>query len=290
LTSGTSRRVYIVVPAFNEAENLPELLTDLIPRARELDARIIFVDDGSTDATRDVLAEARDGYPVTLLRHGVNLGLGRTIDSGMRLALESASDDDAIVTIEADNTTDLDDLLKMLARFDEGYDLVVGSPYAKGGRMVGVGWLRLFLSRTLSAAFRILGRLREVHTFSTVYRVYRAGPLRRAFETYGYLLVREPGYAASVELLLKLRNAGARVGEVPTTNDWTHRHGTSKMRIRPTLLAYFRLVAAHLIGVIQPPPYTPLAEERDGRLGATVEELEAGAVEDSNRDRAKLAG
>ena len=278
-----------MIPAFNEAENLPRLMADLLPRARELGARVIFVDDGSTDGTRDVIARQRDGYPVTIVRHPVNLGLGRTIDSGMRVALEEAGDQDAIVTIEADNTTDLQDLPKMLALFEQGYDLVVGSPYAPGGRTVGVGRLRLFLSRTLSTSFRILGRLTEIHTLSTVYRVYRAGPLRSAFQTYGYLLVREPGYASSVELLLKLRNAGARVGEVPTTNDWTLRRGTSKMRIRPTLLAYCRLVAAHLIGVIQPPPHTPLANEGTDNPPARIEVLDGATPTASERSRVRPA-
>jgi len=94
---------------------------------------------------------------------------------------------------------------------------------------------------------------------SSLYRVYRAGTLRRAAETYGYLLVREPGFAANVELLLKLYNAGASVAEVPTVNDWSRRLGSSKMNLRPTLLAYGRLMAAHLVGRIQPPPISPLA-------------------------------
>ena len=51
--------------------------------------------------------------------------------------------------------------------------------------------------------------------------------LRKAAETYGYLLVREPGFAANVELLLKLYNAGATLSEVPTVNDWSRRAGVS---------------------------------------------------------------
>ena len=93
-----------------------------------------------------------------------------------------------------------------------------------------------------------------------MFRVYRAGTLRKAADTYGYLLVREPGFAANVELLLKLWNAGATVCEVPTVNDWTHRRGHSKMRLRPTAQAYFRVMAAHLVGRIQPPPQSPLAD------------------------------
>jgi len=72
--------------------------------------------------------------------------------------------------------------------------------------------------------------------------------------------VREPGFAANVELLLKLYNAGASVAEVPTVNDWTTRKGESKMQLKPTVLAYLRVMAAHLVGRIQPPAASPLAD------------------------------
>jgi hypothetical protein len=104
-----------------------------------------------------------------------------------------------------------------------------------------------------------VGGLRHIRTLSSLYRVYRADTLRRAAATYGWLLVREPGFAASVELLLKLYHAGATIAEIPTVNDWTGRRGKSKMRLMPTVLAYFRVTAAHLAGRIQPPPISPLA-------------------------------
>jgi dolichol-phosphate mannosyltransferase len=165
------------------------------------------------------------------------------------------------VTLEADNTSDLDDLPAMLARFEEGYDIVLASVYAPGGRIVGAARPRLVASKAVSNAFRVLGGVREIRTLSSLYRIYRAGTLRRAAETYGYLLVREPGFAANVELLLKLYNAGARVIEVPTVNDWNRRAGVSKMNLKPTVLAYGRLMAAQIVGRIQPPPISPLAEE-----------------------------
>ena len=72
--------------------------------------------------------------------------------------------------------------------------------------------------------------------------------------------MREPGFAANVELLLKLYNAGATVAEVPTVNDWRKRSGCLEDdSLEPTVLAYGRLVAAHLVGRIQPPPISPLA-------------------------------
>jgi dolichol-phosphate mannosyltransferase len=251
--------IRFVIPAFNESENIPSLLADLGPRARELGAQVIFVDDGSTDDTIEAIETHGVGLHLAIIRHEVNRGLGTAINSGLRAALGEAQDDDAIVTIEADNTSNLDDLGAMLSLFERGTDVVLASVYAPGGAILGVAPWRLAASRAVSSTFRYIGGLHDIHTLSSLYRVYRAGTLRRAVETYGYLLVREPGFAANVELLLKLHNAGAAVAEVPTINDWSRRLGVSKMRLRPTVQAYGRLAAAHLVGRIQPPPMSPLS-------------------------------
>jgi dolichol-phosphate mannosyltransferase len=267
--------IRFVIPAYNEAENIPNLMADLGPRARELGARIIFVDDGSSDGTFEAIQDHRDGLHLAVVRHQVNRGLGTAINSGLRAALGEAQDDDAIVTIESDNTSDLDDLPAMLAKFNQGADVVLASVYAPGGRIVGVAPWRLAASKAVSNSFRVVGGLKEIHTLSSLYRVYRAGTLRRAAETYGWLLVREPGFAANVELLLKLYNAGAKVAEVPTVNDWSRRLGTSKMNLKPTVMAYGRLMAAHIVGRIQPPPLSPLSTE-ELTAGAGQRQLEAG--------------
>jgi dolichol-phosphate mannosyltransferase len=252
--------IRFVIPAYNEAENIPRLLADLGPRARDLGARIIIVDDGSTDGTFEAIEKHRGDLHLAVVRHPTNRGLGTAINSGIRAALGEAQDDDAIITLEADNTSDLDDLPAMLARYEEGYDIVLASVYAPGGRIVGVAPWRLAASKLVSNSFRYVGGLRQIHTLSSLYRIYRASTLRRAADTYGYLMVREPGFAANVELLLKLYNSGATVAEVATINDWSRRAGVSKMNLKPTVLAYGRLMAAHLVGRIQPPPISPLAE------------------------------
>jgi dolichol-phosphate mannosyltransferase len=252
--------IRFVIPAYNEVENVPKLLADLAPVARELGARVIFVDDGSTDGTAEAIREHSRDLHIAIVSHTVNRGLGTAINTGIRAALGESSDEDAIVTLEADTTSNLADLPEMMERFEQGADVVLASVYAPGGRIIGVAGWRLAASKSVSNTFRHLGGLREIHTLSSLYRVYRAGTLRRAADTYGYLLVREPGFAANVELLLKLYNAGAVVAEVPTTNDWTTRKGESKMQLKPTVVAYMRLMVAHLVGRIQPPPVSPLAE------------------------------
>src|SRR5438067_5978879 len=98
--------IRFVIPAYNEAENIPRLMADLAPRARELGARIIFVDDGSSDGTYEAIMEHRQDLHLAVVRHPVNRGLGTAINSGLRAALGEATDNDAIVTLESDNTSD----------------------------------------------------------------------------------------------------------------------------------------------------------------------------------------
>jgi dolichol-phosphate mannosyltransferase len=204
------------------------------------------VDDGSVDATAD-LAEAHTGpLPVEVLRQSSNQGPGAAFDRGFRRALELASDDDLVVTLEADTTSDLDSLEQMLQRAHDGADLVLGSTHAEGGGLVNVGFVRRFLSRSASLALGRIGGL-DAQTVSNFFRVYRASVLRRGYERFGSDLIREPGFACKLELLFKLVRLGARVEEVPVVIDWARREGESKMRITPTVVAYIRVVARQLL-------------------------------------------
>jgi dolichol-phosphate mannosyltransferase len=242
--------IRFVIPAYDEADNVPRLMGGLEPCARRLGAEVIVVDDGSTDDTVAAIeAHARD-LRLVVVRHERNRGLGAALDTGLRAALAASAGEDAIVTLEADGTSDLADLPRMLERLDAGRDVVLASVHAHGGGLVGVDTWRLWASRAVSGTFRVLGGLREVHTLSSVYRVYRARALGHAAEVYGDRLVRERGFAASVELLLKLHRSGASIAEVPTVNDWTQRRGESKAPLLPTVLAYSRLMATALAGRI----------------------------------------
>lgn len=240
--------IRFVIPAYDEADNVPRLMAGLGPCARRLDAEIILVDDGSTDDTVAAVEAHAVDLRLTVVRHECNRGLGAALDTGLRAALAASADEDAIVTLEADGTSDLADLPGMLELLADGRDVVLASVHAHGGGLVGVDMWRQWASRAVSGTFRVLGGLREVHTLSSVYRVYRARALRHAAEAYGDGLVQEQGFAASVELLLKLHRAGAIIGEVPTVNDWTQRAGQSKAPLLPTALAYSRLMATQLVG------------------------------------------
>jgi dolichol-phosphate mannosyltransferase len=241
-----------VVPAYDEARNLPRLLADLEQRPALWagGGRLLIVDDGSTDETVQV-AEAYTGpLPVEVLVQPRNMGPGRAFDRGFRRALELTHDDDLIVTLEADTTSDLDALAAMLHEAHMGADLVLASVHG-GGELVGVTRGRAALSRAAAAVIRHSAGL-DARTVSSFFRVYRAGILRAGYERFGDDLIQERGFACKAELLGKLLRVDATVAEVPVSLDASRREGESKLRVLPTVAGYTRLIGrqvAHRMGV-----------------------------------------
>lgn len=237
-----SSSIVFVIPAYDEADNILRLFADLESRPELFPpaSRVIVVDDGSSDGTPDVV-ERYDGWlPVELVKLETNQGPGAAFRAGFAAALEGADEDALVVTLEADTTSDLGALPAMLECAAGGDDLVLASVHG-GGHMVNVGFFRRTLSKCAGVVVRAALGL-DARTVSSFFRVYRASTLRAAVARYGDDLIREPGFACKAELLAKIAALGAKVSEVPVDLDASRRVGKSKMRIGPTLRAYWRLV------------------------------------------------
>jgi dolichol-phosphate mannosyltransferase len=235
--------ILFVIPAFNEAENLPRLLRDLQSRPDLVGGqnRVIVVDDGSSDGTADIAESYASELQIDVVRLPENLGPGAAFRAGFAAALGSCDGEALVVTLEADTTSDLDVLPTMLACARTNADLVLASVHG-GGRMINVGFVRRTLSRGAGAVIRhALGV--DARTVSSFFRVYRASLLRAGGDRYGEDLIREKGFACKAELLTKLGSLGARVQEVPVDLDASRRVGESKMRVGETLVGYWRLIA-----------------------------------------------
>jgi glycosyltransferase involved in cell wall biosynthesis len=231
-----------VIPAFNEAENLPRLLHDLEQRpGLWAGGHVILVDDGSTDDTADVAAAYDGPVPVILVRQIRNQGPGRAFDHGFRVALGLADDADLVVTLESDTTSDLDAVGAMIERANAGADVVLASVHA-GGALVNAGRHRVGLSRAASFAVRATAGV-DARTVSSFFRVYRASMLRAAYRRHGDAFIREGGFACKAEILGKLSRMDARIEEVPVNLDASRRIGDSKLKVLPTMAGYTRLMA-----------------------------------------------
>jgi dolichol-phosphate mannosyltransferase len=235
-----------VIPAFNEAENLPRLFSDLESRPMLLPpgSRVIVVDDGSEDGTSEIVESYSGPLPLELVRLDENQGPGAAFRAGFAAALEQR-EDALVVTLEADTTSDLDALPAMLQRAAAGAELVLASVH-RGGQMVNVSLFRRILSAGAGLTVRhALGI--EARTVSSFFRVYRASVLREGIRRHGEQLIEERGFACKAEILSKLARMGAHIEEVPVALDGSRRSGESKMRVVPTLFGYWRVCTRQLL-------------------------------------------
>jgi len=247
--------ISFILPIYNEAANLPELLASLQhwAESRNEDCRIIAVNDGSTDGSAEVLRAFR-GLPLKLVQHAVNSGVAAVFISGFRAWSEfPMGPHDLIVTLEADNTSSLEILDDMVRLARSGCDVVLASCYARGGEVVGTNLLRSTLSFCANLILRCTPGMPAVSTFSSFYRIYRAPFLRRVLTAYSERLIEEHGYVCVVEMLIKFGVIGARISEVPLRLDGARRKGFSKMRILRTIRGYLMLFVHAATGCLARP-------------------------------------
>lgn len=224
-------RVLVVIPTYNEAENLEPVLTRLRAAVPEADA--LVVDDNSPDGTggiADRLAAA-DGN-VRVLHRSEKTGLGAAYIAGFRWAL--AQGYDVAVEMDADGSHAPEELPRLLAALRDA-DLVIGSRWVPGGQVRNWPVSRQVISRGGNTYARVLLRF-PVRDATAGYRAYR----RAVLEDLKLDEVASQGYCFQIDLAWKTWRAGFRVQEVPIT--FTEREtGQSKMSRSIVIEALWRV-------------------------------------------------
>jgi glycosyltransferase involved in cell wall biosynthesis len=216
-------RVLVVLPTYNEAENIVDVLDKV--RAALPDGDVLVVDDGSPDGTAD-LAEGwgRVNGQVEVLRRAEKAGLGSAYRAGFRVGLDAGYE--VLIEMDSDLSHDPAALPDLVARIEAGADLVIGSRYVPGGSIPNWSTSRLLLSRwgnRYAGAMLGLG----VRDATAGYRAFRASLLRRI----DLDAIRADGYGFQIEMAYTARALGATIHEHPIA--FTDRvRGTSKMSSR----------------------------------------------------------
>ncbi|MEV6985901.1 polyprenol monophosphomannose synthase [Sphaerisporangium sp. NPDC051017] len=202
-------RVLVIVPTYNERENLPVIAARL--RAAVPDVHLLVADDNSPDGTGDVADElaAADDHVHVLHRPGKQ-GLGAAYIAGFRWGL--AEGYDVMVEMDADGSHRPEELPKLLEALAGGADLVIGSRWVPGGETVNWPVGRELLSRGANTYARLMLGV-PVRDTTAGFRAYRAS----ALEKIGLDDVRSEGYCFQVDLTLRTVRGGLRVAEVPIT-------------------------------------------------------------------------
>ena len=214
-------QVTVIVPTYNESENIKALVTQLL--ALPTGILVIVVDDNSPDGTGDIadrLAEENPGRIEVIHRAG-KLGLGTAYIAGFQRALARGAG--LICTMDADFSHNPRYIPDMVAKIDQGYDLVIGSRYVPGGGTSGCTFDRKLLSWGANAFARTVLGLRA-HDTTAGFRCYR----REVLESVQLDEIKASGYSFLIEMLHRVRRRGWQVGEVPIIFE-NRRLGTSKI-------------------------------------------------------------
>jgi dolichol-phosphate mannosyltransferase len=218
-------RTLVIVPTYNERSNLPLVAEKLLELA---DVRLMVVDDRSPDGTGDVAdaMAARHAERVSVLHRDGVRGLGRSYVDGMRAAL--ATDADLIVQMDADYSHDPADVPRLVAAAGDA-DVVIGSRYVPGGRILNWPMHRLLLSAGANLYVRAITGL-GVRDATSGFRCWR----REALLRIPLARIGSDGYAFQVEMTWHAARSGSRIREVPITFV-ERRHGVSKLSGRVLL-------------------------------------------------------
>jgi dolichol-phosphate mannosyltransferase len=200
-------RVCVIVPTYNERENLPRLVPLVLQQSPRID--VLVVDDGSPDGTGDLAdaIAAESGGRVHVLHRPGKLGLGTAYVTGFRWALER--DYGILFEMDADFSHDPNHLREFL-NYAELFDLVLGSRYLNGVTVVNWPMKRLILSYLANAYARFVTGV-EVSDLTGGFKCYR----RSVLEAIDLDAVRSSGYAFQIEMTYRAARKGFRIGEMP---------------------------------------------------------------------------
>ncbi len=250
MNEGVTPTLWYMLPAYNEALNLPPLLTDFRETMRNWPGgappfRVVVVDDGSSDDTANA-ARSVPGLDTTVIVHDPNQGLGAAMRTGLEYVMEAGQDEDLLITMDADHTHPPELIPGMVAKAEAGADIVIASRYEPGAEVHGLDNFRRFVSWSASWLLRVLFPVARDYTCG--YRCYRVALLRWGQEHYGEHFLNQTGFSVMVDLLLKLRRKASRVEEVPLILRYDLKQGASKMKFASTATTTLRLLGRRFVG------------------------------------------
>jgi len=212
-------RTLIVVPTYNERENVGPLVAQLLQVAPEAD--VLLVDDNSPDGTVAAAEQLfGNNAHLSILRRTGNRSFGHSLLDGYRATVERGYS--RLVQLDADFSHD-PKVVPVLIKASRGADVVIGSRYCEGGRVVNWPWRRQLLSRFANQYVSQVTGLR-VRDSTSGFRCYT----RRALQCLLEIGLTSEGYAFQVETVFRAQREGLRIVEIPITFT-DRRAGKSKM-------------------------------------------------------------
>jgi dolichol-phosphate mannosyltransferase len=224
-----TKRACIVMPTYNEAANLRELLPRILKASEQIsthELHLLIVDDSSPDGTASLVAEWAQKEPRIHLSSGKKVGLGEAYKRGIACAFAELNPD-LIIQMDADQQHDPALLPLFVHLTDYGFTLVIGSRFAPGAGRPALSFHRRLISRAGTILVRAAAGLPAVHDCTSGYRCIDAKLLAQC--DLRPLATR--GYSFQSSLLSELLRNGARLVEIPIIFG-PRVHGSSKLCLK----------------------------------------------------------
>ena len=198
----------VIIPTYNELENIEKMLDKVLSLDRDFD--ILIVDDGSPDGTADIVKTKMKAFPerVHILERSGKLGLGTAYIAGFRWALERSYDH--IFEMDCDFSHNPDDLIRLDQQLLENADLAVGSRYVTGGRLKNWPLLRILISFGASVYVRLITFM-PVKDPTAGFVAYKKAVLQKL----DLSKIKFIGYAFQIEMKFAAYQLGFKIKEVP---------------------------------------------------------------------------
>lgn len=211
----------VIIPTYNEKENIEKIIRKVISLPGGY--HLLIVDDGSPDGTADIIKRLQTEFTAQLhlLERKGKLGLGTAYIAGFKWALQHQYE--YIFEMDADFSHDPEDLNRLYERCKQGADVVVGSRYTRGGKVVNWPWDRIFISKG-GALYTKMILWMPVNDPTAGFVCYN----RKVLATIPLDEVHFVGYAFQIEMKYRAWKLGFKIAEVPITFR-DRKEGVSKM-------------------------------------------------------------
>lgn len=239
-----NKKALIIIPTYDELENLHKLLPELLSKDKIID--VLIVDDSSPDGTADwVNKEAEKDSRIKLIKREMKMGLGTAYIAGFKYALENNYD--YIFEMDADFSHDPNEIPNFLFEM-KTYDLVLGSRYKDGVNVVNWPMSRLMLSLFANMYTRIITGL-PIRDATSGFKCFR----KEVLQEIDLDAVKSNGYAFQIEMTFKAWKKEFKIKELSIV--FTDRvKGTSKMSkkiVREAIFMVWKLRFASMFGLLK---------------------------------------
>ena len=229
--------ISIIIPIYNEEENLLQYNDDFFPYTEKISSNYnipfeyVFVDDGSSDSSVELLKEiAKKRSDCTILFHKTNKGMGGAIKTGI-----SGSSGDLIVTIDSDLTYRPEDIKKLIDAYRiTQADCISGSPYVEDNLIENVPLSKKVPSIVLNLMYRFLLQ-QKITCVSAVFRLYKKDALEN-------ISIESNDFSINAEILVKFLFSGKKICEIPAVLH-SREYGISKLDTRKEIINNLRLLS-----------------------------------------------